>query len=67
MDRKDIQLSEYANQLEHLVKLRYIQKISVIDCDPFLVSPDSLDPNCLPSIEAVDLVSFLVLEQSFYS
>ena len=67
MDRKDIQLSEYANQLEHLVKLRYIQKISVIDCDPFLVSPDSFDPNCLPSIEAVDLVSFLVLEQSFYS
>ena len=35
--------------------------------DPFLLPLESLDPNCLPSIEAVDLVSFLILEHSFYT
>ena len=67
MDRTDIQLSEYAVGLENTVRLRYIQKVSVIDVDPFLLSSDSLDLNCLPPIEAVDQVSFLVLEHSFYS
>ena len=38
MDRTDIQLSEYAVGLENTVKFRYIQKVSVIDVDPFLLS-----------------------------
>ena len=41
MDREDIQLSDYAARLENLVKLRYIEKISVIDIDPFLLPANS--------------------------
>ena len=67
MDREDIQLSDYAARLENLVKLRYIEKISAIDIDPFLLPPNSLDPVCLPPVESFDVVSFLVLENSFYT
>ena len=67
MDREDIQLSDYAARLENIVKLRYIQKISVIAIDPFLLPENSLDPVCLPPVESFDVVPFLVLEQSFYT
>ena len=67
VDKDDIPLSDYVIQLENQIKARYLQKISVIGVDPFLLSSESLDSNCLPSIEAVDLVSFLILEHSFYT
>ena len=58
-------LSRYADSLEYRTKKRYIEKISVIGIDP-------LDPQqkyiseCLPPVEACDLLSYLVLETSFY-
>ena len=68
MNREDIQLSDYdAARLENMVKLRYIEKISVIDIDPFLLPTNSLDPVCLPPVESFDVVSFLVHEHSFYT
>ena len=67
MDREDIQLSDYAARLENIVKLRYIQKISVIAIDPFLLPENSLYPVCLPPVESFDVMPFLVLEQSFYT
>ena len=60
---KDIPvLSEYAKGLETHVKRRYLEKISLVGVDPASIPSDQFDPECLPSIEATDLVSYLVLE-----
>ena len=65
---KDIPvLSEYAKGLETHVKRRYLQKISLVGVDPASIPSDQFDPECLPSIEATDLVSYLVLEASYYT
>ena len=65
---KDIRvLSEYAKGLETHVKRRYLQKISLVGVDPASIPSDQFDPECLPSIEATDLVSYLVLETSYYT
>ena len=45
----------------------YIEKISAIGVDPLQISAHQLNPNCLPSVEAADMVSFLVLETSYYT
>lgn len=60
-------LSEYYNTLDPHVKQRYLDKISVIGIDPATLHGAKLDPECLPPIESVDLVSYLVLETSFYT
>lgn len=60
-------LSEYPKKLENRVKRRYIKKISVIGIDPATLWNAKLDPECLPSIEATDLPSYLVLDTSFYT
>lgn len=60
-------LSEYAKGLEMHIKRRYLQKISLIGVDPSSIPSDQFDPACLPSIEATDLVSYLVLETSYYT
>ena len=60
-------LSEYAKGLETHVKRRYLQKISLVGVDPASIPSDQFDPECLPSIEATDLVSYLVLETSYYT
>ena len=60
-------LSEYANTLDPLVKKRYMQKIACIEVDPFLISYQNYDAECLPPAESIDLVSYLVLETSYYT
>ena len=60
-------LSEYAEQLDLHVRKRYLQKISVIGIDPVLIPEEKLEPECLPPVEAADLLSFLVLETTDYT
>ena len=60
-------LSEYAKGLETHVKRRCLQKISLVGVDPLSIPSDQLDTGCLPPIEATDLVSYLVLETSYYT
>lgn len=60
-------LSEYVKTLETHVKQRYLEKISLVGVDPASIPIDEFDPECLPPIEAADLVSYLVLETSYYT
>ena len=55
----------YADSLENRTKKRYIEKISVIGIDPSVI-PQKYISECLPPVEACDLLSYLVLENSFY-
>ena len=66
-EKKALKLSDYANSLDSVIKARYLKKISCIGVDPFLISGKNYDPECLPSIESIDLVSYLVLETSYYT
>ena len=54
------QLSDYGEKLDLHVRKHYIEKISVIGIDPVLIPEVKLDPECLPPVEADDLLSFLV-------
>ena len=63
----EIPLSEYAKSLGSIVRKRYIEKISVIGVDPLLIPEDNLNTDCMPPVEAADLVSYLVLDTSFYT
>lgn len=63
----DIPLSNYAKSLASTVKRRYIDKISCIGVDPLLIPDEKLSTECLPAVESVDLVSYLVLQTSFYT
>ena len=60
-------LSDYANNLDPHVKKRYCKKISCIGIDPILIPDKVYHPGCLPRVESTDLLSFLVLETSYYS
>ena len=64
-------LSEYASKLEEHVKQRYLQKISSIGVDPALIEGKltlrTRQPDCLPPVESIDLLFYLVLETSFYA
>ena len=60
-------LSEYAKSLEGRVKEKYSQKISVIGVDPATIPAEQFSPECLPPVEVSDLLSYLVLETSFYT
>ena len=67
-----IALSEYASKLGEHVKQRYLQKISSIGVDPALIEGKHFEPvkcqaDCLPPVESIDLVFYLVLETSFYT
>ncbi|XP_022807134.1 uncharacterized protein LOC111344187 isoform X3 [Stylophora pistillata] len=63
----EIPLSEYAKSLDSAVRKRYIEKISVIGIDPLFIPEEKLSTECLPRVEPLDLVSYLVLETSFYT
>ena len=39
----------------------------MIGVDPAIVPSDQFDPECLPPIEATDLLSYLVLDTSYYT
>lgn len=60
-------LSDYAKKLDSHVKKRYCDKISCVGIDPALISDKKYDPECLPPVESVDLLSYLVLETSYYT
>ena len=60
-------LSEYAKNLESHVKERYVQKISVVGVDPASLPREQFDSENLPPIESTDLLSYLVLETSYYT
>ena len=44
-----------------------MDKISNIGIDPVLISEKKYNPECLPAVEAADLLSYLVLDTSFYT
>ena len=65
-------LSPYTEKLNEEAKKRYLDQLGLIcGVDPFLLisNPASLrsftTPQCLPPVEASDLVSYLVLQTSF--
>ena len=65
--KRTVMLSEYAEKLDGNVKKRYVEKISDVGVDPLLIPDHKLDPECLPPIEASDLLSYLVLDTSYYT
>ena len=67
LSRKIPVLSEYATSLESHVKLRYLQKISVVGIDPINIPCEQFHPECLPPIEQSDLFGYLVLQTSYYT
>lgn len=60
-------LSECAKALEGWVKETYLQKILVIGVDPASIPMDQFSPQCLPPVKVLDLLSYLVLETSYYT
>ena len=60
-------LSGYAKALQGRVKERYLQQISVIGVDPASIPTDQFTPECFPPVEVSDLLSYLVLETSYYT
>ena len=59
-------LSDYANMLDpHMKKM--LEKISFVGIDPVLIPDITYDPECLPPVESMDLLSFLVPDTSYYS
>ena len=45
----------------------YVEKISVIGKDPLLVPLQKYTSECLPTVEACDILPYLVLETSLYT
>ena len=62
-----LMISEYAAKLDGNIKSRYLEKIAVIGIDPLLIPKQKFDLECLPPVEASDLLSYLVLDTSFYT
>lgn len=60
-------LSSYAKNLESHVRERYLKKISVVGVDRAAIPSDQFSSECLPPIEVSDLLSYLVLETSYYT
>ena len=60
-------LSEYCRKLDDHVKRRYLEKIAEVGVDPVSITDEQFNSECLPPIEATDLLSYLVLETSFYT
>lgn len=60
-------LSEYCRKLDDHVKRRYLEKIAEVGVDPVTIPGEQFNSECLPPIEATDLLSYLVLETSFYT
>ena len=60
-------LSGYAKNLDGAVKQRYLEKIECIGIDPILLEGKKFDPDCLPPVESADILTYLVLETSYYT
>ena len=59
--------SGYAKNLDGAVKQRYLEKIECIGIDPILLEGKKFDPDCLPPVESADILTYLVLETSYYT
>ena len=46
---------------------RYLEKIAEVGVDPVTIPDEQFNSDCLPPIEATDLLSYLVLETSFFT
>ena len=60
-------LSSYVENLESHVRERYLKKISVVGVDPAVIPSEQFSSESLPPIEVSDLLSYLVLETSYYT
>ena len=60
-------ISDYCKSLDGNVKRRYLEKVAVIAVDPITIPDEHFSSGCLPPVEATDLLSYLVLETSFYT
>lgn len=60
-------LSDYAKKLDEAIKQRYLEKIECIGIDPILIQGKNFDPDCLPPVESADMLTYLVLETSYYT
>ena len=58
-------LSNYSQELQVSDKRRYLEKISSIGVDPYLVSSYKLSRNIFPPIICTDIFAYLVLKVSF--
>ena len=67
LEKHILPLSEYYKTLDVIVKRRHLQKISVVGLDPATLVDGKLNSDCLPPIEALDLLSYLVLDTSYYT
>ena len=67
VQKTSILLSEYADKLVGDVKKRYEDKICEIAVDPLLVPQSKFGSECLPPVESVDLLPYLVLDTSYYT
>ena len=57
----------YAKKLKNYVRERYLKIISLVGVDPAAIPSEQVSSECLPTIEVSDLLSYLVLETSYYS
>jgi len=60
-------LSDYAKKLDSEVYKRYLDKVKCIGIDPVLLRCKASEPDCLPPVEATDILCYLVLETSYYT
>ena len=60
-------ISDYCKSLDGNVKRRYLEKVAVIAVDAITIPDEHFSSDCLPLVEATDLLSYLVLGTSFYT
>ena len=60
-------ISDYWKSLDGNVTRRCLEKVAVIAVDPITIPDEHFSSECLPAVEATDLLSYLVLETSFYT
>jgi len=60
-------LSSYVKNLESYVRECYLKKFSVVGVDPAAIPSEQFSSECLPPVEVSDLLSYLVLETSYYT
>ena len=60
-------ISDYCKSLDGNVKRRYLEKVTVIAVDRITIPDEHFSSECLPPVEATNLLSYLVLETSFYN
>ena len=51
-------ISDYCKSLDGNVKQRYLEKVAVIAVDPITIPNEHFTLECLPPVEATDLLSY---------